>query len=368
MIGIAFSDESEASTLNKKVLNRKKYAGKCRTIAFVYLPSDLMTLALDQPKIRSTNAALASDCLLYQVLTCHPQVRRKIRKKRRRRKVSSAKLSYPHPHPSSISHTWALIPRKVLPQRTLTPPGSAYSHSSKAWEYLNRRSKRIKISSRTSCAMQRLEILHRHHHLLLHRRLLEAKGNKHLQHQRAGLLEMRQKRTIPRRLHTCLLLRHLWDHLHLPDLTYHLHLHLVRDAINTMRATANMCAFTATNGAPSKPSGAPPAPPRKSSDGRHALLDGSLRLFTAPPTGRVPGAPSAPPPPPPPPPAAGGRAAPPAPPAPPSARKRQFCLFRQRWLTSSLIQHRVRRGLHHHHHHHLVSNSPIRAAVFRLAH
>lgn len=27
MIGIAFSDESEASALNKKVLNRKKYAG-----------------------------------------------------------------------------------------------------------------------------------------------------------------------------------------------------------------------------------------------------------------------------------------------------------------------------------------------------
>jgi hypothetical protein len=28
MIGVAFSDESEASALNKKVLNRKKYAGE----------------------------------------------------------------------------------------------------------------------------------------------------------------------------------------------------------------------------------------------------------------------------------------------------------------------------------------------------
>lgn len=28
MVGIAFSDESEASALNKKVLNRKKYAGQ----------------------------------------------------------------------------------------------------------------------------------------------------------------------------------------------------------------------------------------------------------------------------------------------------------------------------------------------------
>lgn len=37
MIGIAFSDESEASALNKKVLNRKKYAGKCPTMLHDFL-------------------------------------------------------------------------------------------------------------------------------------------------------------------------------------------------------------------------------------------------------------------------------------------------------------------------------------------
>lgn len=164
MIGIAFSDESEASALNKKVLNRKKYAGEydIPALHLFVIMAECSSTAKTRNK-RSSGIGLPS----IPSINMSPTSKDKEHKEKKKKKgfFSKALISAP----SSFKHIahMGFDSRKASRLRMSIHHGSVCLRSCKGWAYPNPKLKKTRTSSRTLFEMQRRDSQRPRHHLRL---------------------------------------------------------------------------------------------------------------------------------------------------------------------------------------------------------